>query len=153
MRKESGVTLITVVIMIIIISIIATASIVASRKIFDESKENVVEKNRFLVESAVSKYSAKAATGGVFSPANEEFPGIQNPTFDYVSGVDASGDNIIEKKGVGKDWYLLLEDSLKEMGITYAEESYLVNYKENIVIPLIDEDDVFELIEYHLENN
>ena len=39
MRKESGVTLITVVIMIIIISIIATASILASRTIFDEAKE------------------------------------------------------------------------------------------------------------------
>ena len=143
MRKENGVTLITVVIMIIIISIISTASIIASRTIFDESKESVLEKNKFLVETAVAKYAAKAATSGVLTPANQDFPGENDPVFDYVSG------DTVVKKNVGNDWYLLVEDSLEEMGITYAEENYLVNYKENVVIPLSTADDIFSVIEYY----
>ena len=147
MKKENGVTLIVVVIMIIVISIVSTASIIASKKIFDESKENVLEKNRFLVESAVSKYAAKAATSGVFTPANQNFPGEKNPMFDYKSGDDTIS------KNVGSDWYLLIESDLEEMGISYAEENYLENYKKNIVIPLSESDDIFALIEYYEANN
>ena len=152
MKKESGVTLITVIIMVIIISIIAAASIISSRTIFDESKESVKQKNRFLVETAVSKYSAKAATSGMLTPANEEFPGVNNPIFEKVS-LNASGEEVREKKNVGKDWYLLLEESLEEMGISYADENYLVNYKLNVVIQLSEVDDIFSLIEYHEANS
>lgn len=144
MNKERGVTLITVVIMIVVISIIATASIVASRTIFDESKESVLKKNRTLVESAVSRYSAKASTSGLFTPANQEFPGEKNPSFEFVSG-----DGSIAQKGVGEDWYLLLEKHLESIGISYVKENYLVNYKLNVVIPLSEAGDVFELVEYY----
>lgn len=149
MRKQNGVTLVTVIIMVIIISIIATTSIIASKSIFDESKESVLEKNRVLVETAVSKYAAKAGTAGVLAPANEKFPGVQNPSFEYTSIDEETGLEIKENKNVGADWYLLLESSLEEMGITYAEENYLVNYKKNIVIPLSESNDIFALIEYY----
>ena len=149
MKNQKGVTLITVVIMIIIISIISVASIVASKQIFGESKESVLEKNKFLVESAVAKYAAKAATSGVLSPANEEFPGVQNPIFKY-DGIEYSGDGVevavSGEKKAGEDWYLLLEDDLEKMGITYADQNYLVNYKRNIVIPLAETDNVWGLI-------
>lgn len=145
MKNQKGVTLVTVVIMIIVISIIATASIVASKQIFGESKESVLEKNKYLVETAVAKYAAKASTSGVFSPANEEFPGIQNPIFRFT-GEDNAGNKIDEDRKVGEDWYLLLEEDLEKIGIKYADQNYLVNYKENIVIPLAETDNVFGLI-------
>lgn len=136
MKNQSGVTMITVVIMVIIISIISSISILSARGILKESKEEVLKKDRFLVETVVTKYSAKAATSGVFNPANIEFPGIQNPTFN-------SGD---AKSNVGEDWYLLLKDDLENIGVEYVNENYLVNYKKNVVIPLSEEDNVFELI-------
>ena len=151
MKNQKGVTLVTVVIMIIVISIIATASIVASKQIFGESKESVLEKNKFLVETAVAKYAAKASTSGVLSPANEELPGIQNPIFRFT-GEDNEGNIIDEDRKVGEDWYLLLEEDLEKMGITYADQNYLVNYKENIVIPLAETDNVFGLISEYEAN-
>lgn len=136
MKNQTGVTMITIVIMVIIISVISSISILSAKGIFKESKEEVLKKDRFLVETAVSKYSAKAATSGVFTPANIEFPGIQNPSFN-------SGDT---KINIGKDWYLLLKTDLENIGVEYVNENYLVNYKKNVVIPLSDEDNVFELI-------
>lgn len=153
MKTERGITLITVIIMVVVISVIAATTIVSSRNIISESKENALEQSRFMVKTAVSQYSAKVATSGVLTPANEKLPGVQNPSFDYDAGVDASGDKIIEKRSIGSDWYLLLEDGLKEMGVTYAEENYLVNYRKNIVIPFYESDDIFELVKYHEENN
>ena len=148
MKKQEGVTLITVIIMVIIIGIISTLSVVTSKGIFNESKEEVLKKNRFLVETAVSKYSAKVSTSGVLSPAFEELPGIKNPTFES-GDVDDMGNAITVRKNVGENWYLLLEDSLEEMGVTYAEENYLVNYKLNVVIPLSQSDEIFELVKYY----
>ena len=148
MKKQNGVTLITVIIMVIIIGIISTLSIVTSKVIFEESKEEVVKKNRFLVETAVSKYAAKVATSGVLSPANDELPGIKNPTFES-GDVDASGNAINVSRNVGEDWYLLLRADLEAMGVTYVEENYLVNYKRNVVIPLSETDEIFELVKYY----
>ena len=152
MKNQSGVTLVTVIIMVIIISVIAATSIITSKTIFNESKESVLEKNRVLVETAVSKYAAKAATGGVLAPANEKFPGVQNPSFEYVGIDEDTGMEIRENRNVGNDWYLLLEDSLEDMGITYADENYLVNYKKNIVVPLSESNDIFALVEYYKTN-
>ena len=152
MNKQKGITLITVIIMVIIIGVIASISMVSSRIILDESKEEVLTKNRFLVEAAVSKYSAKAATSGTLSPANYELPGVKNPTFEYI-GVDDTGAEIREQRNVGENWYLLLSEHLESMGITYVEENYLVNYKKNIVIPLSGTESIFKLVEYYEKLN
>lgn len=146
MRNERGVTLITVVIMVVIISVISMVSIISSKSLLKESKEEVLKQNRFAVETVVSKYAAKAATSGALTPANEKFPGIQNPSFDYIEK-DASGDILVnEKRSVGAEWYFLSKEVLEEIGIEYANENYLVNYKENIVIPIANNINIFELI-------
>ena len=62
------------------------------------------------------------------------------------------GIQVTEKKNVGEDWYLLLEADLEKIGVTYAEDNYLVNYNKNVVIPLSSSDDVFDLVNYY-ENN
>ena len=148
MKSESGMTLITVVIMVIIVGVISAVSVITSRTIFSESKEEVLKQNRFAVESVVSKYSAKAATSGVLTPANEKLPGIQNPSFEYKC-VNGSGDEESENRNIGEDWYLLLREDLESIGISYAEENYLVNYKKNIVIPLSETENIFSLVEFY----
>lgn len=151
MRKEDGVTLVTVIVMIIVISIIAVTSVLSSRAIMDEAKDEAKIQNLAAVETAVSKYSAQVATSGVLSPANITLPGIKDPILEHVY-IDAGGFEVRENKNVGEDWYLLLEDSLEQIGVTYAEENYLVNYKKNIVIPLSSTDNVFDLVNYYEQN-
>jgi type II secretory pathway pseudopilin PulG len=60
MKSESGVTMVTVVVMVIVIGVIAVTSILSSRSILDESKEEAKLQSQAAVETAVSKYSAKA---------------------------------------------------------------------------------------------
>ena len=133
MKSENGVTMITVVVMVIVIGVIAVTSILSSRAILDEAKEEAKLQSQAAVETAVSKYSAKAATSGVLSPANINFPGQKNPVLEHIKILE-SGDKIITNENAGENWYLLLESDLEQMGVSYAEENYLVNYKENIVV-------------------
>lgn len=148
MKKENGVTLVTVIIMVIVISIISTTSILTTRKILEDSKEEKKKQNLSTVETAVSRYAAQVATSGVFSPANIALPGTKDPILEHIY-TNEEGVQIKENKNVGEDWYLLLEDDLEEIGVTYAEENYLVNYKRNVVIPLSSSDDVFDLVNYY----
>lgn len=148
MKKENGITLVTVIVMVIVIGIIATTSILASKTILKDSKEEVAKQNLSIVETAVSRYSAQMATSGVFSPANITLPGTKDPILEHVY-IDETGTQIKESENVGEDWYLLLEKDLEAIGVTYADENYLVNYKKNIVLPLSSSEDVFDLISYY----
>lgn len=151
MKNENGVTMVTVVVIVIVIGVIAVTSILSSRSILDESKEEAKLQSQAAVETAVSKYSAKAATGGVLSPANIRFPGQKNPVLERIEILE-NGDKIVTNENAGENWYLLLQSDLEEMGVSYAEENYLVNYKENIVIPLSSTDNVFEKIKFYEKN-
>ena len=103
------------------------------------------------METAVSRYAAQVATSGVLSPANITLPGTKDPILEHVY-LNDEGIQVTENKNVGEDWYLLLEADLEKIGVTYAEENYLVNYNKNVVIPLSSSDDVFDLVNYY-ENN
>ena len=76
MKREDGVTLVTVIVMVIIIGIIAVTSVLSGTHILDEAKEEAKLQNKAAVETAVSRYSAQASTSGLFTPANVNFPGI-----------------------------------------------------------------------------
>lgn len=151
MKKENGVTLVTVIVMVIVIGIIAVTSVLSSKAVLDESKEEAKKQNQSAVETAVSRYAAQVATSGVLSPANIILPGIRNPMLEYIY-INEEGVEVKENKNVGDDWYLLLKDSLEEIGVTYAEENYLVNYKKNIVIPLSSTDNIFDIINFYEQN-
>lgn len=151
MKEEAGITMVTVIVMVVVITIISVMSIISSKTIFKESKEEALKQNKFAVETAISKYSAKAATSGVLAPANEPLPGLQNPEFEKISG-DSEENYEMIKVGIGKDWYLLRKDELESIGVTYVDENYLVNYKKNIVIPLSTSEDVFSVVEYYEQN-
>ena len=151
MKKEKGVTLVTVIVRIIVIGIIAVTSVLSSRDVLDESKEEAKKQNQAAVETAISRYVAQVATSGVLSPANIILPGIKNPMLEHVY-INDEGVEVKENKSVGDDWYLLLKDSLEEIGVTYVEENYLVNYKKNIVIPLSSTDNIFDIINFYEQN-
>lgn len=125
-KNENGVTLVTVIIMIVVMSIIASVSIVGGVKVLREAKAQVKESNLAAVKAVVNREAAKAVTAGVFTPANYNHYGT--PAFGIVSG-DAD---------ILNGWYLVDEENLKEMGVDYIGENYLVNYKANRVVALND---------------
>ena len=116
MENNRGVTLISILIIIIVLVIISSVSIIGGLDILQNSKESNKEENLAAVKSAVNEINIKIGTSGIFTPADVELYGRP------AAGV-LSGDTT--------DWYILDQDALEQMGISYANESYIVNYKEN----------------------
>lgn len=124
LKDNKGVTLVTMVMVIIVITIIASISIIGGTEIIKNARESKAKENLTAVKAFVNNIYVKQNTSGVFTPANSNYYGT--PAFGIVSG-DAD---------ILNGWYLIDEDDLKEMGIEYVEENYLVNYKSNLVIAL-----------------
>lgn len=124
LKDNKGVTLVTMVMVIIVITIIASISIIGGTEIIKNARESKAKENLTAVKAFVNSIYVKQNTSGVFTPANSNYYGT--PAFGIVSG-DAD---------ILNGWYLIDEDDLKEMGIEYVEENYLVNYKSNLVIAL-----------------
>lgn len=123
-EDNKGVTLITMVMIIIVITIIASVSIIGGTAIVENAKESQAKENLTAVKSVINNIYVKQNTSGVFTPANTNYYGT--PAYGLVSG-DAD---------ILNGWYLIDEDDLKDMGIEYIEENYLVNYKVNKVVVL-----------------
>ncbi len=148
MKNQNGVTLVTMIVMVIVIAIIASVSIMGGVSVLREAKGNVAEENLATVKAVVSREAAKASTGGVLTPANATFYGIENARLEGIR-YDVTGNPEQVIQNIGDDWYLLDEDALEEMGVEYANEEYVVNYKLNVVIPLSSVENIHEQIEMY----
>ena len=124
LKDNKGVTLVTMVMVIIVITIIVSISIIGGTEIIKNARESKAKENLTAVKAFVNSIYVKQNTSGVFTPANSNYYGT--PAFGIVSG-DAD---------ILNGWYLIDEDDLKEMGIEYVDENYLVNYKANRVVVL-----------------
>lgn len=138
MKNQNGITLVTVVVMLVVMSIIAAISITGGVSIARNAKKNVKEENLASVRNVVNKESAKINTSGVLTPANAKKYGIE--------------DALINGQNIGTDWYYLDETVLREMGIEFADETYVVNYILNVVIPLSEEANLHEKIAGYKQN-
>ena len=135
MKSQRGVTLVTMIVMIVVMAIIATISITGGVEVVRNSKEQVKEDNLASVKNLVNREAGKVATGGVFTPANATLYGIKD--------AELSGQKI------GEDWYFLDEEALNDMGIEFINETYVVNYKLNVVIPMSEEENIHAKIDYY----
>ena len=148
MRSEKGVTLVTIVIMVVVMAIIATASIVGGVDVIDNAKDQVKEKNLSDVKVLVGREAAKYGTAGVLTPVNIKYYGLENIE---LSGLKYNDDGTTEEvmQKIGEGWFFLDQDTLTEMGIEYVDETYVVNYKYNVVIPLSATDNIHAEIDYY----
>ena len=135
MRSQRGVTLVTMIVMIVVMAIIATVSITGGVEVVKNSKEQVKEDNYASVRNLVNREAGKVATGGIFTPANANLYGIKNA--------------VLGGQPIGEDWYLLDEEALNDMGIEFIDETYVVNYKLNVVIPMSEEENIHSKIQYY----
>lgn len=121
MKKNQGVTLVSMIIMIIMIAIIASVSVINGTKTVKEAKEQQREQNLANVKAVVSRISIQDGTEGSLTPANHK-----------VYGTPAGNVWTVEDDSLN-DWYILEKNDLEEMGIEYVDETYVVNYKDNQV--------------------
>ena len=114
MKNNKGVTLLSIIIILIVIIIIASVGIISGSNLLVESKEHIDEQEYTTVLEAIRRKKAEISTSGILLPAGETYAGVQNP----VIGRDESG----AEQYAGKDWYLLEESHLKELGVERKQE-------------------------------
>lgn len=116
MKKENGIALATTLISVAVIVIAVSIIIFFAGWFTPDSKEKIVQKNINTIKSAISVMVSNYGNVNLYGSTIDEALDIHNTH---------SG-----------NWYLLSEEDLKGMGIKDTENSYVVNYKDNIVMSL-----------------
>ena len=125
MRKNKGMTLITIVVTIIILVIIASVSILSGNKLIEETKEYRDEEVVQNVKQAILRRKSEIETQGSITPLGQVYVGQADPLV---------GKGDINAKG----WHMLSVNELKEIGVHDVVGRYLVNYNYEEVITLED---------------
>ena len=138
--NQKGVTLATVIVMIIIMLIIATVSIVAGNRLIVNSKEYKDEQELQSVKAAVSRKKAEVNMAGILVPKGEAYVGAIDPIIKSDS----------EGTIVATGWYLLDEEALQKLGISDASSRFIVNYEYEVVLATKNPDYIEEymVVEY-----
>ena len=123
--NNKGITLISVVVMIIIITIIATTSLLAGNVMITNSRKLADKEMIETVREAIMRRNSEIKMQGTVTPLGDSYPGQLSP---YIA------DGRIEAVG----WYLLNEEALDELGVKNSKLRYLVNYKTETVLALSD---------------
>lgn len=133
-KSQKGMTLATVIVMIIIMLIIATVSIVAGNRLIVDSKEYKEEQELQSVKAAVSRKKAEVNMAGVLIPLGES----------YVGSIDPIIKSDSEGTVVANGWYLLDEEALQKLGISDASSRYIVNYEYEVALATKNSDYIEE---------
>ena len=128
MKNNRGMTLVSVVVMIVILAIIASLYILTTTKTVREAKKVQREENISIIRSFVAKVGTQRETAGYITPADIKIYGKQLDKV-FLDGIFGEHESykMIDGSNI-EDWYLLENDDLEEMGITYLDEVYYVNY-------------------------
>ena len=134
--NQTGVTLIALVITIIVLIIIAGITIGAGISGIKQTRENrLITELNMLNHAILERYTKASLTG-------EDYPGVKitevGINLDTVLSEMAtqSGLNITRKDNNDENYYYLTNDNggLNALGITNAEDEYIVNYETGEVI-------------------
>ena len=136
MNTQTGVTLIALVVTIIILIIIAGITVGSGISGVKQTRENrLLTELNMLNHAILERYTKASLTG-------EDYPGVKTTE----AGIDLdtvlsemathSGLNITRKDSNDENYYYLTKDNggLADLGITKAEDEYIVNYETGEVI-------------------
>ena len=142
-KREKGITLIALVVTIIVLLILAGVSLTGGLQTATNSRDTAVLSELEMIQHAALERYTKGATVGNYN----NFPGTQKYT--DISQIkseipqltsDTTLMQILENtKDSVDDYYYLDADDLKELEITGADDSYIINYKIGLVIDVTNQ--------------
>ncbi len=129
MKGNRGITLVSVVVMIVILAIIASLSIITSTQTVNEAKDLQREENLVIIQSLVNRVGIQRETAGYLTPSDIKIYGkkLTEEMIAELLGGAVGSYSLLNGESID-DWYVLEQDDLEEMGVTYINESYFVNY-------------------------
>ncbi len=138
-KKETGVTLISLVVTIVIIIILAGITLKIGSKDTKFAEDNAALTEIAMVQNAILQRKTKVELTG------ENYPGVIisqsgidiNSVIKEMNSKKAKDENNIQLQDENLDNYYFLSTSnggLEELGITNSDSDYIVNYKTGEVI-------------------
>ncbi len=138
-KDEKGITMVALVMTIIVMLILAGITINLGKNGIKESKENAMLSEVGMIQNAVLQRKTKVDL------TSEEYPGqnlddaginLDNLISEINSKKSSEEESVTRKDAENTDYYLLSNSNngLQELGITNAEDEYIVNYKTGEVI-------------------
>ena len=143
LKKEKGITLVSLVITIIVLLILAGVSITGGLQIAKNSGDTAILAELEMVQHAALERYTKAATVGNYdnlpgtqkyidiSQIKNEIPEISGEET-LVKILDNTADSI-------DDYYYLEKEDLAELNIDNADDTYIINYKIGLVIDVTNQ--------------
>lgn len=141
-NNTEGITLVALCVTIVILLILAGISINSGYNLIKESKKNELLSELEMIQHAVLERYTKEATMG-----NNNYPGTQKYTsIDEIKSeiTDLTNDTKLMEilkntENSLDDYYYLEKTDLEELGITKAEDTYIINYKIGLVIDITNQ--------------
>lgn len=147
-KNENGITMITLVVMIVLMLILATVGIKMGTGIISETKVQTIRTNLLLIQTKVKMISEK-----------NNFSSDENPLVG-TKVTEAGQEEILDKLktilGEGEiqydDYYVLSREDLDSMSLEKVEidDGYVVNYKTEEIIYLKGIEDSDNVVKYKL---
>ena len=131
-KTNKGITLINVLIMVIVIVILVSVAITGGIGIINHSKNSNEDEEITAIKAAVNRISLQSGTAGILTPAGTPKYGTPATNYFHVEDYDM------------EDWYIVEKEDLEDMGVTYVEGTYAVNYGTNEVYALSEFTDILD---------
>lgn len=128
-RKNEGITLITLVITIILLLIIAGISITGTLRGHEETEETTQISELNMIQHAIFERYTKAQLTKETLPGTAIKKAQVQTIIDEINSI--SGEGITLK---GTEYKQLSADDLENLGITKEKDTFIVNYKTGEVI-------------------
>ena len=133
-RKEKGVTMVALVVTIIVLSILTGVSITASigRHKDAEDTAKIVELE-IIQHTILERYTKSQLTGETLPGTSFESQEALNQEIEQIN--TNTENQKIRLKGTNyEDYKILDKETLKKLGISNVQDTYIVNYKTGEVI-------------------
>ena len=128
LKKEKGVTLLALIILVTILIVLATVSINGALKGHEDTKIDTLQSELEMVQNALLQRKTLS------DKTNTNYSELPGKKINKSEVENIIKEKSITLKGEDGDYKLLNKSELKDLGITNTEDEYIVNYKTGEVI-------------------
>ena len=138
MKKNKGVTLISLIITIIILLIIAGISVYSGKEIIKKAQLEEVKTNMLLIEAKAKGYLEQVNFKIGKDTSQEKVLEVRRNVYEAECGLKKANETIsvIGNIEVTEDFYLLTDETLNKWGLSKMEieegEYYVIQFKDTI---------------------
>lgn len=133
MKKNKGITLVSLVVTIIVLLIIAGISIYTGKEMIEKASLEEIKTNMLLIEAKAKEYLEEANFKMGINPDDEKKAAVRKEIYEEKAGLQTTTEEFINSKN---QLYALTKDTLVKWGLDKIElqgqEQYVIEFNDII---------------------